>query len=175
MVRFDDLDSTDTATISFASNNGIAWSGGTLDGALATALVAGFSIPATVNADAPGSVNWAYDVSRVNLDFLAAGETLSFSYTITATDSQNATASDTATSTISGSNDAPTITADAADAITEVSGDSSAQALSDSGVVRFDYLDSTDTVTISFASNNDIAWSGRHPGWFFGHSTGRGL
>ncbi len=65
-------------TISFASNNDIAWSGGTLDGSLATALVAGFSIPATVDADAPGSVNWAYDVSRVNLDFLAAGETLSF-------------------------------------------------------------------------------------------------
>ncbi len=79
------------------------------------------------------------------------GETLSFSYTITATDSQNATASDTVTFTISGSNDAPTITADAADAITEVSGDFSAQALSDSGVVRFDDLDSTDTVTISFA------------------------
>ncbi len=72
VVRFDDLDSTDTATISFASNNDIAWSGGTLDGSLATALVAGFSIPATVNADAPGSVNWAYDVSRVNLHFLAA-------------------------------------------------------------------------------------------------------
>ncbi len=120
VVRFDDLDSADTVTISFASNNDIAWSGGTLDGSLATALVAGFSIPATVNADAPGSVNWAYDVSRVNLDFLAAGETLSFSYTITATDSQNATASDTVTFTISGSNDAPTITADAADAITEV-------------------------------------------------------
>ncbi|SDT90377.1 VCBS domain-containing protein [Halopseudomonas salegens] len=159
VVSFDDLDVNDTLSITAVSNNDISWSGGTLDSAVANALVAGFSIPATSDV-APGSINWNYDVASVNLDFLAEGETISFSYDITATDSQGATASDTVTFTITGTNDAPTISAEAADPITEVPGDSSSQALSDSGVVSFDDLDVNDTLSITAASNNDIVWSG---------------
>jgi hypothetical protein len=106
-VSFDDLDATDVVDITFAANGDIAWSNGTLDPALAAALVAGFSTGAT-DADAPGSVPWAYSATA-DLDFLAEGETITFSYTVTATDSQGATAVDTVSFTVAGSNDAPTV------------------------------------------------------------------
>ena len=59
------------------------------------------------DAAAPGSTPWSYAANDVALDFLAAGETITFSYTVTATDSQGATATDTVSFTITGTNDAP--------------------------------------------------------------------
>ncbi|MBG0791395.1 MAG: hypothetical protein H0S80_12960, partial [Desulfovibrionaceae bacterium] len=56
---------------------------------------------------APGTTGWDYTANGVNLDFLAEGETITFSYRVTATDSQGATASDTVTITIHGTNDPP--------------------------------------------------------------------
>ena len=56
------------------------WSGGTLNAALAAALVAGFS----VDQD-----SWDYSTSQ-NLDFLGAGETITFSYDVVATDDSGA-------------------------------------------------------------------------------------
>ena len=38
------------------------------------------------DAAAPGSTPWSYSVNDANLDFLADGETITFSYTVTATD-----------------------------------------------------------------------------------------
>ncbi|MBV1786435.1 DUF4347 domain-containing protein [Marinobacterium sp. D7] len=156
-VDFADLDDTDLIDISFASNNDIVWSDGTLDAGLAAALVAGFSVGAT-DAAAPGSVNWNYSVAGVDLDFLAVGETITFSYTLTAADGNGGTATDTVSFTITGSNDAPTVTAAASSGFTEAV-DAGAQNLSDSGQVDFADLDDTDLIDISFASNNDIVWS----------------
>ncbi len=158
-VAFNDVDASDVVDITFASNNDISWSGGTLDSTLATALVGGFSLPVTIDASVPGSVSWNYALNDVDLDFLATGETLSFSYTLTATDSQGATATDTVSFTLTGSNDAPTLSVAAASGITEAV-DASAQDLNDSGAVSFADLDSTDLIDISFASNGDIVWSG---------------
>ncbi|MEH6671012.1 VCBS domain-containing protein [Halopseudomonas sp.] len=159
-ISFNDLDVSDVVDITFADNNDISWSGGSLTEAQKSALVNGFSVPVTTDAAAPGNVDWTYAVNDMNLDFLAAGETLTFSYTVTATDSQGAIATDTVTFSITGTNDAPTITAESADPITEVRGDSSAQDLADTGVISFNDLDVTDVVDISFADNSDISWSG---------------
>ncbi|MEH6672737.1 VCBS domain-containing protein, partial [Halopseudomonas sp.] len=159
-ISFDDLDVTDVVDISFADNGDINWSGGSLTEAQKIALLGGFSVPVTTDAAAPGSVDWTYALNDMNLDFLAAGETLTFSYTVTATDSQGATATDVVSFSITGTNDVPTITAEAATPITEIDGDSSAQDLSDAGQISFDDLDVTDVVDISFADNSDISWSG---------------
>src|SRR6185503_4198090 len=105
----------------------------------AAQLVAGFST-GVIDAAAPGSTPWSYSVNDANLDFLAAGETITFSYTVTATDNNGATDTDTVSFTINGSNDAPTVTATAASAITEAA-DASAQDLSDSGTVSFNDID----------------------------------
>ncbi|WP_343805532.1 DUF4347 domain-containing protein, partial [Marinobacterium maritimum] len=157
LVSFGDIDSSDLIDISFTSKNDISWSGGTLDAGLAAALVAGFSVGAT-DAAAPGTVNWNYSVNDADLDFLAVGETITFSYTLTADDGNGGTATDTLSFTITGSNDAPTVTAAASSGFSEA-GDASTQNLSDSGQVDFADLDDSDLIDISFVSNNDIAWS----------------
>ncbi|UVM51926.1 VCBS domain-containing protein [Pseudomonas sp. B21-015] len=102
-LSFTDLDSTDTVTVSQTANNDIAWSGGTLNAGVASALVAGFS----VDQD-----SWDYSSSQ-NLDFLSAGETITFSYAVVATDDSGAanaaSATQTVSITITGSNDAPVL------------------------------------------------------------------
>src|SRR5262249_14227446 len=102
---------------------------------------------------------WSYSESQ-NLDFLRAGETITFSYNVVATDDSGAlnaaSAPHTVTITITGTNDQPTLTiAHDAAALSEGNG---AATLSDSGALRFADLDTHDTVTVSQPSNNDIAW-----------------
>ena len=160
---FDDIDTTDTVSISFAPNNDIAWNnnhGETIDPATAAALVAGFQT-GVIDADAPDTTPWNYSVADADLDFLANGESITFSYTITATDSEGATDTHTLNFTIDGTNDAPTVSATAATGFTEDI-DASLQQLTDNGTVSFDDIDTTDTVSISFAPNNDIAWNNNH-------------
>ena len=65
-----------------------------------------------IDADAPGTTPWNYSVLGADLDFLAEGESITFGYTVTATDSEQATATTTVAFTITGTNDAPTVSAD---------------------------------------------------------------
>ena len=99
-LSFADLDANDAVTVSKSYNDDIVWSGGALSPAVATALVAGFS----VDQD-----SWDYSASQ-NLDFLRAGETITFSYDVVATDDSGAgnaqSAAQTVTVTITGTNDA---------------------------------------------------------------------
>ncbi|WP_164486069.1 VCBS domain-containing protein [Pseudomonas chlororaphis] len=151
-LSFSDLDSTDVVTVSHTANGDIAWSGGTLNAGVASALVAGFSVDQN---------SWDYSSSQ-NLDFLGAGETITFSYTVVATDDSGAanaaSATQTVTITLTGTNDQPTLTiADTAGAMNEGNGTAT---LSDSGALSFADVDNTDTVTVSHTANGDIAWSG---------------
>ncbi|WP_414004181.1 VCBS domain-containing protein [Pseudomonas sp. S1Bt23] len=102
-LSFADLDNIDAVTVSHTANGNIAWSGGTLNAGVASALVAGFSVDQN---------SWDYSSSQ-NLDFLGAGETITFSYTVVATDNSGAanaaSATQTVSITITGSNDAPVL------------------------------------------------------------------
>ncbi|AZD06884.1 T1SS secreted agglutinin RTX [Pseudomonas chlororaphis] len=102
-LSFADLDNIDVVTVSQTANGDIAWSGGTLNAGVASALVAGFSVDQN---------SWDYSSSQ-NLDFLGAGETITFSYTVVATDDSDAanaaSATQTVSITITGSNDAPVL------------------------------------------------------------------
>ncbi|AZD46892.1 VCBS domain-containing protein [Pseudomonas chlororaphis] len=151
-LSFADLDSTDAVTVSHTANGDIAWSGGTLNAGMASALVAGFSVDQN---------SWDYS-SNQNLDFLGSGETITFSYTVVATDDSGAanaaSATQTVTITLTGTNDQPTLTiADTTGTMNEGNGTAT---LSDSGALSFADLDSTDAVTVSHTANGDIAWSG---------------
>ncbi|WP_121628985.1 Ig-like domain-containing protein [Tropicibacter alexandrii] len=108
-VSFDDIDASDVIDITYASNGDMTWSGGVLDSGIAAALEAGFATGAT-DADAPGSTPWTF-AATVDLDFLSAGDTLSWSYTVTADDGNGGTASEVVSFTITGTNDAPTLAA----------------------------------------------------------------
>ncbi|EJL08639.1 VCBS domain-containing protein [Pseudomonas chlororaphis] len=102
-LSFADLDNIDSVTVSHTANGNIAWSGGTLNAGVASALVTGFSVDQN---------SWDYS-SNQNLDFLGAGETITFSYTVVATDDSDAANAASATQivsiTITGSNDAPVL------------------------------------------------------------------
>ena len=111
-VSFDDIGSNDVIDITFAPKDPPVWSHGSLDPALGALLLAGFST-GVIDAAAPGSTPWSYNATA-NLDFLAVGETITFSYTVTATDGSGATATDVVSFTITGTNDGPVAVADQA-------------------------------------------------------------
>ncbi|PTR15411.1 VCBS domain-containing protein, partial [Pseudomonas sp. GV085] len=102
-LSFADLDSNDVVTVSQSANHDLVWSGGTLGAAQAAALVAGFAVD---------QAGWTYS-SNQNLDFLSAGETISFSYTVVATDDSGTgnaiSTAQTVTITLTGTNDAPVL------------------------------------------------------------------
>ena len=116
------------------------------------------SRPAAIDAAAPGSTPWSYNATA-NLDFLGAGETITFSYTVTATDGSGATATDVVSFTITGTNDAPTVTATATRPGSPRRPMRRAQNLNQNGTVSFDDIDSNDVVDISFAPNGSPVWS----------------
>ncbi|WNL33773.1 DUF4347 domain-containing protein [Arcobacter cryaerophilus gv. pseudocryaerophilus] len=104
-ITFTDLDNNVTISTTPSS---VVWSGGTLDSAVATALINNFTTSITNNGTTQlGNGTWTYDSRNVDLNFLAQGETITFSYTVTATDMAGATASRTINFTITGTNDAP--------------------------------------------------------------------
>ncbi|WP_371920813.1 VCBS domain-containing protein [Pseudomonas sp. GV085] len=151
-LSFADLDSNDSVTVSQSANHDLVWSGGTLGAAQAAALVAGFAVDQT---------GWTYSSSE-NLDFLRVGETITFSYTVVATDNSGAanaaSAAQTVMITLTGTNDQPTLTiTDPTGAMNEGNG---AAPLSDSGALSFADLDVNDGVTVSQSANHDLVWSG---------------
>lgn len=101
-ISFNDVDNN--VTISHASNS-ITWSGGTLDSTLANTLINGFTTSITDGTHS-GSGTWAYNVADVDLNFLSEGETITFSYTVTAI-AGSETITRTINFTITGTNDAP--------------------------------------------------------------------
>ena len=84
------------------------WSGGSINNTLKSTLEAGFDITANGQA-APGSVNWSYSVTGVDLDFLGENKTISLTYNVVITDNEGGTDSDDVTITITGTNDKPII------------------------------------------------------------------
>ncbi|MBR1242413.1 VCBS domain-containing protein, partial [Bradyrhizobium sp. AUGA SZCCT0274] len=153
-LSFTDVDFTDTHTTSAALLSGPTWSNGTLSSVLTagqiTALTSGF----TVDAD-----SWDYTVANSLVQFLAEGETITFSYTVTATDDSgeaNNSDSEVVTVTITGNNDAPVLTVDASGAVEE---DATNPTLTDTGTLSFTDVDFTDTHTTSAALLSGPTWS----------------
>lgn len=104
-----DLESGDNVDITTVYNNDIVWSGGTIDSALATTLINGFSFTTLNNETSSSNANWTYSVSSLDLDFLSQDETINFSYKFTVTDSTNLSSTKDITISIKGTNDTPTV------------------------------------------------------------------
>ncbi|WP_335919562.1 retention module-containing protein [Shewanella algae] len=99
-LSFTDVDIGDSHVVSSSYNGDVSWSGGALDQATQDALAAGFS------ADNSG---WSYDIANSLVQFLAVGETITLSFTLTVTDAFGASDSQLVTLTINGTNDGPII------------------------------------------------------------------
>ncbi|WP_345866318.1 retention module-containing protein [Shewanella algae] len=149
-LSFTDVDIGDSHVVSSSYNGDASWSGGALDQATQDALAAGFS------ADNAG---WSYDIANSLVQFLAVGETITLSFTLTVTDAFGASDSQPVTVTITGTNDAPVLSIDMSGAVTEdvdvING-----MLSDSGDLSFTDVDINDSHSVGSSYNGDVLWSG---------------
>ncbi|GAB1056986.1 MAG: hypothetical protein WAqMacA_33530 [Shewanella algae] len=149
-LSFTDVDIGDSHVVSSSYNGDASWSGGALDQATQDALAAGFS------ADNSG---WSYDIANSLVQFLAVGETITLSFTLTVTDAFGASDSQPVTLTITGTNDAPVLSIDMSGAVTE-DVDVVAGMLSDSGDLSFTDVDINDSHSVGSSYNGDVLWSG---------------
>ena len=161
-ITFTDVDLTDRPAATEVTKSVTAKKADGTDLPLTTEQLAvieeAFSISAADGNFNDGTVDWTYDIDAGDLEFLAEGEVVTAVFTITVDDGQGGTATQDVTVTLTGSNDAPQVTVDAPEDFTEA-GDAAAQDLVQSGEVHFADVDLTDTIDVSFESNDDITWS----------------
>lgn len=115
-ITFTDLDLTDTpdaskTTTSVEATLADGTTPFTLSAGQTSAIEAAFSISAAAGNGNNGTINWDYAITEGELDFLAAGETVTATFSITVTDDEGATAAQAVTVTITGTNDVPTVAA----------------------------------------------------------------
>lgn len=124
-LTFTDVDLTDAPTATFApSSISAVLANGTdalvLNAVQTAALQDAFSISANAGNGNDGSINWTYAIAENAVDFLAAGEVATATFTVTVTDDEGTTAAQDITVTITGTNDDPVIlSADAEGSVTE--------------------------------------------------------
>jgi VCBS repeat-containing protein len=107
------------------------------------------------NVSDTGRVSWGYAIDEGELDFLAAGETVTFVVTVTVTDDEQATATQDVTVTVTGTNDAPQIQ------VVDVVGDIiEGTTLTDNGSLTFTDVDLTDSPVATFAATSVAAMNG---------------
>lgn len=111
-----------------------------------------------------GTIEWTFDSGDKTFDYLAVGETVELTYTITATDSKGATATRDVLVTVTGTNDTPQITVETGDT-REYGFNETDAALSTSGTLTLTDLDLTDktgsTVVKVEASGSGAGLSGQ--------------
>ena len=100
------------------------------------------------------TLTWNFSSGSEAFDFLANGETLILTYTVSVTDDAGTPLNDTETVsvTITGTNDTPTVTV--VDVIGAVTEDASTPNLTDNGSVTFAELDETDVLNSSVAMSS---------------------
>ena len=161
-ITFTDVDLTDRPAATEVTKSVTAKKADGTDLPLTTEQLAvieeAFSISAADGNFNDGTVDWTYDIDAGDLEFLAEGEVVTAVFTITVDDGNGGTATQDVTVTLTGSNDAPQVTVDAPEDFTEADA-AAAQDLVQSGEVHFADVDLTDTIDVSFESNDDMTWS----------------
>jgi VCBS repeat-containing protein len=114
-LSVNDVDNGNTVTASTTAASAVYSGGATLpSGVDVSALIASsaltFGAGVTPNGTA-GSINWTYNPSAANLDWLPKGQTLTLTYPVTVSDGQGGTAKQNLVITVTGTNDAPTASA----------------------------------------------------------------
>jgi VCBS repeat-containing protein len=150
-VHFSDVDLTDTHGVGGYLS---AWNtspGVTVPAGFAALIAAAFEAHRNMDTTGTGDgqIGWTFALTDKDVDFLAAGETVTLEYTITATDDSgtaNASGTQTVHITITGTNDRPVIDAIAPLSISEQDGQTgSSAAIGATGTVDFSDVDLTDT------------------------------
>ena len=143
-ISFADVDLSDRPTASASFTSIAPGQGLILTEAQENALKAGFTISAPAGNTNNGTVGWTYSVAESALDFLAAGEKVTLTYTITVDDGNGGKASTDVTITVTGANDAPVLSADGRTVTEFVDTTSSVAPNSVSGAMSFIDVDLND-------------------------------
>src|SRR5205823_988485 len=101
----------------------------------------------------PGSVGWTYTLTNAAAQYLAAGESVTESYTVKIDDQHGSTATQTVTVTITGTNDDVTITSSAQSGSVVEDADTTpslTDSLSAGGTVSFNDVDLIDQHLATF-------------------------
>ena len=106
---FNDINDNDIINISTGILETPQWNGGELDPELISKLQSGLNISG-FEEDANNILNWIFEVSDLDLNFLADNDIISFAYFVEVSDGSGEIATDTLRITISGTNDSPSIT-----------------------------------------------------------------
>ncbi|MGX4774380.1 VCBS domain-containing protein [Bradyrhizobium guangdongense] len=150
-ITFNDPDLTDTHTASFAlkSTASTAHLPGFADNTSHIGTFALTAVSETPGVSTVGSVGWSFtlDDNDPVLQSLAEGQTITQVYTVTIDDHHGGTVTQDVTVVITGTNDAPTITSNAAAAAGGVTEDAATPTLSTGGTLAIQDLDLIDTHT----------------------------
>jgi VCBS repeat-containing protein len=145
-LAFTDADTGDTHTVTTTL---LSTSGGAVPAATQADLAGAISTTLhDSTGTGTGSVDWNFNIADHDLDYLAAGETLTVNYSVKVADGST-NASQTVSVVITGANDAPTIT----------SGPGSASLTEQANTTGSTALDTTPTGTLNFA---DVDLSDTH-------------
>ena len=150
-IAFNDVDLIDVHTTSVLDNPA-----NTLGGTLTLGAVT--ESPTTQ----AGSVGWTYEVDNAAVQYLAAGETASESFTITIDDGQGGMVDQIVTVTITGTNDDPVIFVGAGDSA-GISVDEGNSPVAAGATLSVYDTDVTDTVTVSASLNSVTGNAGSLP------------
>ncbi|MET3597185.1 VCBS repeat-containing protein, partial [Mesorhizobium shonense] len=126
--------------------------GGTTGGLTSNDVLSMLSLSSPSLAADPSdthNLGWTFSSTPQAFDFLAAGETLTLTYTIKANDGHGGTDTQTVTITIHGTNDAPVITSAAQSGNVSEGDGLAASAQQASGQVTFSDVDASDSHTLS--------------------------
>ena len=152
-IDFSDVDITDTHTLT-----------STPDAGNPTDVAVTFNItqPTTTDATTSGTFGWQFDVADAALDFLQAGETRVYNYTLTVEDGNGGTDDRIVTVTITGANDEPVITSAVGveeidqGTITEIADNTAgenADTHTETGTIDFGDVDLLDTHTLTHVAD----------------------
>jgi VCBS repeat-containing protein len=155
-LAFTDVDLTDSHTV-FAAADDEGYRG---------TLTAAIADPST--GDGAGSIGWTFTVADSALDDLAAGQTLTQTYTVVVEDGQGGGDSETVTITLTGTNDEPVIgvgdTAGGATEIDDLAAGENTATHTDTGAIAFADVDLSDDHTVSVTPQGGGYRGGAHGG-----------
>jgi VCBS repeat-containing protein len=161
-LNFIDADLTDRHSLDALFFSAV-WSGGSGIPA-ATLSDLQKAIAASIATDSTGTgagtINWTFNLADHDLDFLAAGQTLTVTYQVDVTDQNGGSAAQYITVTITGTNDLPVISSAPVQVnLVEASGGSTSSPVTASGKLNFSDVDLSDHHTAS-ATLSSAVWSG---------------
>ena len=140
-IDFADVDLADTHTVDFVPGD--------------TGYLGTFSVTVDDDStgDGSGQVGWEFSVDNADLQFLAEGEELEQTYTVTIDDGEGGTVDQLVTITITGDNDDPDIRVETGDSASALLPETNA-GLSTSGTLTVTDVDTADEISTSIALTN---------------------